>query len=522
MKKTAKRVVALMLAMIMVMSMVACKKEKNNGTTTAAGSGEVAKPQKITVMWDNTIVAEDNGGKDFAKALETALGMTIDFKRPVHSAYYDVLQTSFVSNEVPDVFVLAANYYAQYASTGSLWNMEEAWNKSELKASGRLEQWAIDMIAGLKTSGKAGAEGIYGFNLTRGNGCVTYVRTKWLEECGYKADGSEIKTYDDYYQMCVKFKEKYDIAPVCASKYLNTEAPYTNYLPEFYQGAYPDFYKNAEGKWVDGFSEDAMKQALKRLQDANNAGLLDPDMGSATTTDAREGFYAEEHGVFTYWAGTWAQTIIDKLASKGHADTRVTALKPIAEVGKYVERQAPVVAIYSRCENPEGVFKYFIEPIYDGAEVQALWTYGVKGVHWDDKAETITLNGKDSVYAAGEFHFLLDPATSKSFMKKNHIDPLLSMGKFIEGKDPAATAAKPIVSEKAQEVMAMFNVNCKNAPVIVSTSTVTENSAKIWACRNELVTKIVAQNMNVDDAMKEYTETVGTEVTKCLESLNDQ
>jgi ABC-type glycerol-3-phosphate transport system substrate-binding protein len=520
MKKTAKRVVALMLAMIMVMSMVACKKKEDPKTTTAPG-GEVTKPTKITVMWDNTIVAEDNGGVEFAKELEKALGMTIEFKRPVHSAYYDVLSTAFVSEDVPDVFVLAANYYAQYASQGYLWNMETAWNNSDLKKSGRLEQWAIDMIAGLKTSGLADEQGIYGFNLTRGNGCVTYVRTAWLEACGLAADGSSIKTYQDYYNMCVAFKEKYNVAPVTASKYLNGEAPYTNYLPEFYQGAYPDFYETASGKWVDGFSEQAMKDALKRLQDANNAGLLDPDMGTNTTTNARDGFYAEEHGVFTYWAGTWAQTIVDKLAAAGVADTRVTALKPIAEVGKYVERQAPVVAISSKCSNPEGVFKYFIEPIYDGAEVQALWTYGVKGTHWDDKAETITLKNKDYVYAANEFHFLLDPATKSSFMKKNHIDPLLQMGKFIEGKDPAATAKSPIVSPKALEVMSMFNVNCKNAPVIISTTTITENSAKIWEKRNELVTKIVAQNMNVDDAMAEYQSAVGAEVKKCLESLND-
>jgi putative aldouronate transport system substrate-binding protein len=397
--------------------------------------------------------------------------------------------------------------------------METAWNNSDLKKSGRLEQWAIDMIAGLKTSGLADEQGIYGFNLTRGNGCVTYVRTAWLEACGLAADGSSIKTYQDYYNMCVAFKEKYNVAPVTASKYLNGEAPYTNYLPEFYQSAYPDFVQK-DGKWIDGFTDQSMKDALARLQQANQAGLLDPDMGTNTTTDARNGFYAEEHGVFTYWAGTWAQTIIDKLKAADVADTRITALKPISEVGKYVERQAPVVAIYSKSTNPAGIFKYFIEPIYDGGNVQALWTYGVEGVHWSKKGETITLKEKDYTYAEGEFHFLLDPATKSSFMKKNHIDPLLSMAKFTN--DPASTAKSPIVSEEAQKVMAMFNENSKAAPVIISTQTVNDNNAKIWEARNKAVTEIVANGKNVDEAMADYTAAVGKEVTACLESLNGE
>ena len=34
------------------------------------------------------------------------------------------------------------------------------------------------------------------------------------------------------------------------------------------------------------------------------------------------------------------------------------------------------------CQNPEGVFKYFIDPILDGGEVQTLWQYGVEGTHY--------------------------------------------------------------------------------------------------------------------------------------------
>ncbi len=35
---------------------------------------------------------------------------------------------------------------------------------------------------------------------------------------------------------------------------------------------------------------------------------------------------------------------------------------------------------YFCCENPEGVFKYFIESMLDGGDMQMLWSYGVEDV----------------------------------------------------------------------------------------------------------------------------------------------
>ena len=62
----------------------------------------------------------------------------------------------------------------------------------------------------------------------------------------------------------------------------------------------------------------------------------------------------------------------------------------------------------------EGIFKYFIDTMLDGGDIQVAWEYGAKGTHWDDKEETVyslQLKGKDDekkaqTYTAkeGEFH----------------------------------------------------------------------------------------------------------------------
>ena len=101
---------------------------------------------------------------------------------------------------------------------------------------------------------------------------------------------------------------------ISAPGFYSKEAPYTNYLPEFYQNAqFTFYYDKAQGKYVDGFSEQEMKDALQRIQNAVKDGLINKESSTKTTFTSRNDFKSSdiktESGVFTYWAGTW----IDKL-----------------------------------------------------------------------------------------------------------------------------------------------------------------------------------------------------------------
>lgn len=51
------------------------------------------------------------------------------------------------------------------------------------------------------------------------------------------------------------------------------------------------------------------------------------------------------------------------------------------ELGAYTERIAPCWCITSAAKNPEGIFKYFIDKMLDGGDVQMLWTSRCKGIH---------------------------------------------------------------------------------------------------------------------------------------------
>lgn len=534
MKKTVKKLTAVGLTLTSVMGLVACGGNKDGGDKTT--SKEVKKPEVITIMVDNTVVNENNGAKEFETYLEGLLEkygdagkIDLQFTRPDHSGYYDAVARAFNGKEsdIPNVVLLSSDYYALYASNGMLWDMTDAWNNSETKKSGRLIEAADKVLSGLLVNGEDGTKSMYGFSPYRGNGCCTYLKKSWLDKAGIDVASVEGKTltFNEYYDILKKMRDTVGHYVISAPDFISAEAPYTNYLPEFYQKAQYTFYKGADGKYVDGFSQQEMKDALQRIQTAVKDNVIDKASLGQKTSDARDKFYstdpANESGVFTYWAGTWADTLKTNLESKG-LDSELIAINPIKELGTYVERIAPAWCITNSAKNPEGIFKYFIDTMLDGGDFQMAWEYGAKGTHWDDKAETVTLASdpegkKTKTYTEGQFHFLPSPEKPNTLMKKNHIDPTLALATFGDKEDPGNKAMNDVVKENAK----FFDANSSIAVPVPMNETFGNNITDINKTRNEVIAKVALGDWTVDDAMKYYTDTVGAKINEVLESLNE-
>lgn len=528
-----KKLVSLLLAAAMVVSLVGCgggsetseapadsttTTESATDTTTEAEpaaeeAAEIAKPEEITIMVDGTVFTKPNAQEEFIAKLEELLGMKINVIQPDHDAYYDVVGQTIASGDWPDVMILSSTYYAGYASEGVLWDMTDAYESSDLKA--RQDAFgSTGVIDGVKIDGR-----LYGMPAARGNGCVTYVKKAWLDNCGLTAPTN----YEEYIAMLEAFTTgdpdgdgvDGNTYGVSAAGFIGTEAPYTNYLPEFYQDAHPSFYLKDDGTWADGFTEDAMKEALQRLSDAYAAGVIDPTTLTNGTKDCRNKFYDDEFGVFTYWAGTWATNLKTNLEAK-EVDSELVALPPIAEVGKYLDRVPPVWCITSTCENPEGVFKYFIEAMQDGGDVQFLWTYGVEGVHWSTAAETLfegTENEK--VYAEGEFHGLENLETEGTQYTKAHIDPNLALVEL--ANDPKEQS----VAAEAKESTQLFAQNSVTADLAPSTDEMSQYNGDLTTLKNSLIASVVMGDMTIDDAYAKYEADGGANWSQMIvDSLN--
>ena len=517
MRKTVKKLTAVGLTLTSVMGLVACG---NNGASTENKStvdwANVEKPEAFTVMVDGTVPQMEEWGDKFDEQLKELTSLDFTVTRPDHNSYYDAVANSMLdASAMPDVIILSSDYLALYASQGLLWDMTDAWNNSATKASGRLIADAEKIMQANYVRGVDGEKALYGFVPTRGNGCCTYVKEAWATAAGYtKADLQKQMSYDDFYTMLKKMKEAKGVDYVISAPgFYSKEAPYTNYLPEFYQNAqFTFYYDQAQGKYVDGFSAKEMKDALQRIQNAVKDGLINKESSTKTTATARNDFKSTdpktESGVFTYWAGQWAETLRGYLKGVGLDDSIIPIL-PVKELGKYAERLSPSWCITSHAAETgkaEGIFKYFLDKMLDGGDIQTLWEYGPKGYYY---------NVKDD----GSFEFLPKKSDPKAKYSKAHLDCNLVLAGYGDGKKDPGMAAQPANVTECSE---MFFKNSQLVDSPAMTEEVGKLIGDINTQRYTVVDKVARGEWSVDEGMKQYTDTVGSKVEAALKSLNEQ
>lgn len=528
-----KKLLSVLLATAMVATMVGCGNSNTSGATdSTSGTGaagtessaatEEFKLDKITMVVNGTLTANLENRQDaFEQQWEEAVGVDLEIQQLDHSGYVDAVGRLFTGGDYPDVILMSADMYAQYAPTGLLWDMTEAYNNAEFQS--RLVMKSVNEA--MKIDGK-----LYGFAPATGNGCVTFVKQSWLDACGLKLE--DITTWDAYYDMLTKFTTMdpdgngvNDTYGVAAAGFVGFEAPYINYLPEFWQDSYPAFLQDDAGVWYDGFNTQATKDALVRLQTAYADGIIDPETLTMGTKDAREKYWSQDQagsfGAFTYWAGKWNQTIVDNFEKNGIASD-VVSLPPIAEVGAYLNREAPVWCIIDDGDGDntreQAIFDKFIDTMLDGNTVQMLWEYGAEGVHWSTAAEAVTIKGKDgkedvvTEYQEGEFHLLPSPNDATTAWKSNAIDPTLVIAPLTNGFSS--------VTDIATENNKFFSENSLQAPKSASSETLTNDGGTLNDLKTQVITEVVTKNGNVDEWMSYYEEQSSSLVSSILSELN--
>lgn len=557
-----KKALSLLLASTMVVSLAACGGNKNDAADNSASassdnSGSAASSDNsgnadsssgasdyvltdVKIMVNGTVnsvkqetEAQQTTRDAFIPQLEAAVGETIghdiniDFEVASHSDYAGYVGRMFVSEQYPDVMIMSADMLKQYETTGLLWDMADAYANAEFQ--NRLQLPAIN--ENLKDS-----QGhLYGFAPTYGNGCITYIKQAWLDNLGI--NGDDIKTYDDFYNLLVRFStEDPDGNGVDGDTYgfisaglIGSEAPWINYVAEFWQGAYPSIIQGEDGVWYDGFQTDASKEALLRMQKAYKEGVIDPDSFTAGTKDAREKWFGAEQsgsaGVFTYWAGTWYQNLANNLEKNG-VDNAVYELAPIKEItdtfGGYLNREAPVWVILDDGDGDnsreQAIFTAILDTMLDGDKVQTLWTYGPEGIAWSTEAEDFALypddpdKRKEYSYQAGEFHMRPGLEDPNVLSVKNHLDPALVIAPLANGF---------VSSTDLQDISnKFFTDNCVDAPASPASDTYSERSAEVIDARDVVIAEVVVNGGDVDAAMQKYVSSVGSLVDQILEELN--
>ncbi|MCR5304760.1 MAG: hypothetical protein K6E33_09375 [Lachnospiraceae bacterium] len=510
---------------------------------SAAASGDAAAASgdfqldNVNIIVDGTLTATvDSGQAEFVQQWEAAVSeklghpITLNITQLDHSDYSGTVSRTLTTGApgeegYPDALIMSATMLRQYQTTGLLWNLSDAYDNAEFQS--RIIYPEVNQ--NLKTAD--GAQ--YGFSPTYGNGCVTYLKQSWLDKEGKTVD--DIKTFNDYYELLKKYSDGKTYGVIAAGYGKLDEAPFINYMPEWWQGAYPSFYEK-DGTWVDGFTEQATIDALARLHQGYVDGIIDPDTEEAGTKQAREKFFSNDQSTsefaFTYWAGQWLRNLTDNMSKNevddDLGDKRLVQLPPVQEIkdtwGGYLNREAPVWVITDDGDGDntreQAIFDALFDTMLDGDKVQTLWTYGAEDVHWSVKAETFTTNAddpdkkKDYEYADGEFHLKQSPNDPDTIWKKNHLDPVLVIAPLTNGY----TDNDPLV----QEGNKFFLANCVDAPAAASSETLTANNEDLTTEKTTLMNKAVVGEITPEEAVQTYIDDFGDISATIIEELNAQ
>lgn len=495
---------------------------QENASEEETTKQEEYKLDSLTMVVDGTFNASlDAGQAEFIEQWEDAVGIKLKINQLDHSSYTDGVGRLFAAGDYPDVILLNASMYAEYAKTGLLWDMTQAYDNADFQSRVTLPE--VNMNT--RIDGKQ-----YGIATGLGGGCITYVKKAWLDAVGMNAD--DITDWDSYYAMLTAFAKqdpdgngKNDTYGVAAPGFFSSEAPYTNYLPQFWQDAYPSFLQDENGVWYDGFDTEATKAALGRLQQAYADDVIDPESLTIQTKSLREKWWSMDQagsfGAFTYWAGYWNDNLVNTMEKNG-IDSELVRLKPIAEMSGYMNRESPVYCIIDDGDGDDtreqAIFDAFFETMFDGDRIQMLWVYGAEDVHWSTHAESFTTGEGDSLkeynYDEGVFHLKLNPADTSAVWKKNAIDPSSMIATLTNGYETATDLTK--------ECNAFFSEYCVDCPKSASAESISNYNGTLTDLKNQVVSEVVVNGGDIDTWMAKYEEESAQMVEEILAELNQQ
>lgn len=487
-KNFARKAAALSLSIVMVSGIAACGGGSSDSTTTtdSADLANPEKPEEITVMMD-TIITAENGQQDVADKYEENTGIKLSIEQPDHNNYYEKVTLSFASGTPANVIEVGSTYYPEFANTGVLWDMTDAWDQTTENCKNIIDE---DYVDALRIDGR-----LYGFPMAKGNGTITYVRQDWLDEAGLALPTN----YDEFINMLRTFKQRGEgTIPYTAAGFMNNnETPYEIYLREFYQDASPDFvYDEASGQYIDGFAQENFKEALQRMRDAYQEGLIDAEIVTNKTSTCRDKLYSGLVGVMNYWAGSWAQKLEDSVQN-ADPNAKLTAMPAIEECN-YIERVPTAMVITAAADNPAGIFKYFIMYSHDGGEGQMLFTHGVEGKHYEVQEDGTTV-------ALGYY------SNPETLVEKSFYAPELSI---TEWDDPIQ------LDERIYSSLETFEADRVFASLPLTSDVISENLANLNTVKGEVLANVVHGNMSVDEGLEDYQTRASGYVDAILADLN--
>ncbi len=333
----------------------------------------------------------------------------------VQDAYKSKVSISIASGDMPDTLVVDRTQLQQMAEAGLLEDLTEVYNEyasPSLKASYEstggysLDSATFDGKLMAIPNVSPGADGVN----------LAWIRQDWMDELNLSAP----ETLDDILEMVQIFQEKKGAIGLLGSANLvnmagNSIYGFDTIFSSF--DAYPQmWYKNEQGEVVYGSTQPEVKEALAKLSEMYQKGLIDNEFAIKTTQQSDEAVASGKAGIVF---GPWWQTYLfaDSMTQDPNA-VWVPYAAPIADNGKMKTHMiAPTkqyLVVKKGFEHPDAVMKTInIQHDIDQMNVDQM------------RAEGILVNDPEYQWALMPFTILLsnfDDKESKALVVQDVID----------------------------------------------------------------------------------------------------
>lgn len=397
----AKRILAVLLAAVLTLSLAACS--GNTGTsgtgsdssaagesgTEGTGETDLREPELVTL--DIVTMAsgkEDSGVTQVEEAmneiLEEQFNVNVNLTFLPFGSYADQTTLMLSSGEGVDLIAVYMISYASCATSGQIMPIDDL---LEEYGQGIIDELGWDMI----NCGRVDGE-LYG--LTQGRDLAASegfaYRLDLAEELGL--DMESVKTLEDLEEVLKTVKENTEnVWPVAVSAGENIRNWGWDALGDemVNLGVLPDMAQDTTV--VNLYETDQYKDLVTTMYNWMQEGLIQSDAVNTTETASTLLEAGTAFGYFTNLKPYYAEENNANLQNKiGVVDNMVPALSTTDRV------TMGLWSIAGSCEHPEAAMKV-LNALYSDPEVANLYMYGVEGTHYEVVEEGTITNGQDRI-----------------------------------------------------------------------------------------------------------------------------
>lgn len=362
-----RKLIAMSLSMMMVMiTATACSSSK--GGKPAAKADE--KVALSICSADNTFGLSTDADlqKSVIELVENKTNTDIKAIIPPLASYNEKLETMISGGDVPDIFCVsqAMTRLPNHIVRGKVLKLNEYIEKSELLSS--IDKSLYDALS---TNGD-----IYHIPYLYPKVKVLFLRKDIMEK--YNIDLSHTPTTEEFSKEMSKLVGT-GVTPFSFPKWIDNFQFFFNSY-----GAYAGVYKNAEGKYVDGFQEPQMVDALNYLRGLYTSKVLNQEFITTENATMRENVYTGKSASDIDYVTNYTNYILQ--SSKAGAESDVfpiySLVGPSGKSGALNESVQTCLSISADCKDPERAIKVIEALVFDPEVYAAFWNIGVEGAHY--------------------------------------------------------------------------------------------------------------------------------------------